>query len=456
MKVLELVQRALVISIIFLPVWSFGGAGIFVPFWVLGLGLALCVLAGLDNRGVLGGRRRASLLVVEPSLFYGLVVGAVWAAMAAWNARADFDPADFSFLPREFVGFLPTSFDPTRSWRAALNSIAGATAFLGLTLFLAKDRSSTNWKGGGRIAFFCWMLVCNGLVLALVGVVGRLDDPDKLLWVLDMPKNFSSEVAFGPFRYRGSAATTLNLIWPVLFGLWWTGSWGRRSGWSRDPSLLVYICILVAAVVMTGSRGGWMICGAQLLAVGAWFGLRGRFSTLGVVSWKFTLIGVLVLGGITIGSLDWGYVKDRIADGDTSFKLRVGHWAQTIPMIEDYPVFGVGPGAYDVAFAAYDQSENTRYIWVRNAHSDPIQTVATYGVLGSVLMWGFVVRWFLRLRPFVNTASAMVFIAVCGAVVHSSMDLPFQLFGTQLMILEVCALASIACFHPSPTKSDSA
>ncbi len=60
----------------------------------------------------------------------------------------------------------------------------------------------------------------NGGVLAIEGIVQRLADSPRLLFLVKPQIHQLAESQFGPFAYRANAAAYFNLLWPVCLGFW--------------------------------------------------------------------------------------------------------------------------------------------------------------------------------------------------------------------------------------------
>ena len=75
---------------------------------------------------------------------------------------------------------------------------------------------------------------------------------------------------------------------------------------------------------------------------------------------------------------------------DAGFWGRIAIWKDTIPMIRDFPLFGVGLGAWPEMFPRYRRAPWSADFY-REAHNDYLQILAETGVAGFALLgWFFV------------------------------------------------------------------
>ena len=78
-------------------------------------------------------------------------------------------------------------------------------------------------------------------------------------------------------------------------------------------------------------------------------------------------------------------------------ELRPHMWKDTLGLIKDFPVFGVGLGNYSYVFPKY-----RTFIYharlLRYAHNDYLQLISEMGMFGGVFIAGFFIWYFRRFR----------------------------------------------------------
>ncbi|MDB4609519.1 O-antigen ligase family protein [Verrucomicrobia bacterium] len=219
------------------------------------------------------------------------------------NARSTYN-WDFNFFEYEetYIKWLPHTYDKAATIQSFYNFLGLACCFWGVRDWvLGKTRTermeSTSEEDDSQHMFqeeisvpsipirlkrLLWLLCISGGLLALVGIVQRLDGTPKLLWILERERIGSPTQGFGPFGYRGNGASYLNMILPLSMGfLMWMiqhaksirMKTGRKSGESHY-TLIPAIYMMVAAPFVSLSRGGFVVLGCMLLMGMFWILLK--------------------------------------------------------------------------------------------------------------------------------------------------------------------------------------
>ncbi|MDA7512464.1 O-antigen ligase family protein [Verrucomicrobia bacterium] len=215
------------------------------------------------------------------------------------NARSTYN-WDFNFFEYEetYIKWLPHTYDKAATIQSLYNFLGLACCFWGVRdWLLGKTRTermeSTSEEDDSQHMFqeeisvpsipirlkrLLWLLCISGGLLALIGIVQRLDGTAKLLWILERERFGSPTQGFGPFGYRGNGATYLNMIlllsvgflmWMIQFAKSVRMKTGRKSGESHF-TLIPAICMMVAAPIISLSRGGFVVLGYMLLVGIIW------------------------------------------------------------------------------------------------------------------------------------------------------------------------------------------
>ncbi|MDB4642704.1 hypothetical protein OAG07_04505, partial [Verrucomicrobia bacterium] len=210
------------------------------------------------------------------------------------NARSNYN-WDFNFFEYEesYIKWLPHTYDKNATIQSFCNFLSLACCFWGVRdWLLGKTRTermeSTSEEDDSQHMFqeeisvpsipirlkrLLWLLCISGGLLALIGIIQRLDGTPKLLWILERERFGSPTQGFGPFGYRGNGASYINMILPLTVGfLMWMMQYansvrmktGRKSGESHF-TLIPAICMMIAAPFISLSRGGFVVLGYMLL-----------------------------------------------------------------------------------------------------------------------------------------------------------------------------------------------
>ncbi len=433
--------------------WMFGSVE---PWAVHGLTLWLLLLLALWGvKAALQGSMR-----VHVTPIHGVLLGAL--LVAGWQvhrasvsipdpiegvASAVKGPAEGS-EPEASVSARGTEDPP--STRRAIARLAMLLGYFGLSIELV--------RGSRRYAGALLALMGSGFLLALLGMIHKLSGSTRLLWMREVE---APGIAFGPFVNRNHAAGFLEMLFPLPLAL----ILARGVPRERWGICGVLALVLGTALVVTGSRGGMLVLGVQLLLLPLLWGMMNagekRRFRFGVT------VAMLVGAGIALGAWWIGAepivsrwrmsapstIEDRSeAVGDVEAALtgplnRPMIWKATWQMIRDHLWWGVGLGAYPVAYTQYDRSAGLSR--VEQAHNDYLQLVAELGIWGGILLAVFLlamsrtIRRVLRLAPYASWERALglgATLAVVGVGVHSVFDFNLQVTSNALLFLFWVAL----------------
>ena len=387
-----------------------------------------------------------------------------WALVSGWNGRATAIVAgtNLRLEYRDALRWLPHSFDAPQSLRAALR-FGGLISVFWSAYFWFAGKSRVERRHPievtatpsfarlpDHVRRFLWTLILSSSLLAIVGVLQRFGDSDKLLWLIPARPSIETGIydpknSFGPYNYRGNAATYFNLVWPFALGLWWTSrrdsNWrrgpGRRTGSELHIALLPLTGLLMLCPLLTLSRGGILILAGEF---GACFLIMmitgGKLERRAAFAAFFTFAITTMVGVVLAGPELSAQFSDPLPQRD--------HLRQAIRlMIQDSGFFGTGPETFTSLYGIYRQSKDDP--WEAFAHNDYLETVITFGVGGSVLLLSaFACIFWLAFRgpakrvwwPF----PAFVSIAIAGLLVHASFDFPLQIYSLTIVFIIGCAL----------------
>ncbi len=277
---------------------------------------------------------------VTPLLATLTVAILAYTAVSALNARAEYDPVRraYNYLD-DPIPWLPHSYDRIATSFAFWQYLGLACLFWATRDWLlrrfasdARPDDTPRWAEvdaqviiPARLQTLLWVLVLNGALLALVGILQRASGTGKLLWILPSASLKSPDSFFGPWSYRGNASQYFNLLWPVCLGFWlWaqeratravTPSLGRRDG----PQILLLPCaiFMAACPMISTSRGGAIIS----VAIGAAAVLLLLFSTRRSLAptTRWITIATMAVAAIAAIAGGWSSIRDRLLRTDRIF-----------------------------------------------------------------------------------------------------------------------------------------
>lgn len=242
----------------------------------------------------------------------------LWCLISAANARPAAASAD------GFISWLPHSLAPASTWSAFWFYLGTAAVFWATRDWLGTNRPANHQDRTlepagetrpfppplpARLAWLLWLVGLNGGALALVAILQRVTDAEKLLWLFANPRGGDADSGFGPFPYRNNGAEYVNLIWPVCLGFWWTLHSASTATRRRSLVLLVATALMAASPIVATSRGG------SLIALGLAFGSVLVFTAFGRHGWRRRarpVIGALTATIALAGWLGWPQLERRL------------------------------------------------------------------------------------------------------------------------------------------------
>jgi O-antigen ligase len=311
------------------------------------------------------------------------------------------------------------------------------------------------------------ILAWAGFLYASYGILAQLADPNTLLF---RQKEAYLGFATGTFVNRNTAATfwgscALLFLVPLLRAL---HRGDQRTAPPSDrpltllghylsmPAALAFgFAVCTLATALTGSRAGLLLSVCAFLLAGALYlwplelGTFRRWALLAGAAVVSILLLQLVGGAVAGRILTYGLIDDQ----------RLAAYRASIAIIRDHPLFGVGLGNFEAAFAAYRPAElGSLGIWDR-AHSTPLQLVAEFGLPATIpiiatVLW-YVYQLFrgslLRRRDrYIPVIGASV--AVLG-LLHSCVDFSLQIAGYGVFFAAISG-AGLAQSLPSSLRKN--
>jgi O-antigen ligase len=246
-----------------------------------------------------------------------------------------------------------------------------------------------------------WTTVLTGLVVAVVGIAQSGG------WqLLPLPARYSN-LPISTLGNPNFAAHYLEIIIPLAAAMWII----RRRSWER---LLLALIIVLASfhLLLTQSRAGWLGVGAGLVVWGGLYWRRQNFVRyLPLVFLLFLLAspalgavarGVHMGGGLTLydrvsqlGEGTWVRLASGFDTDNFSVAQRLIIWSDSVDLIRQQPLLGVGVGHYETALPLYrtperhqdwyelmGQRRNIAY----HAHNEYLEYWAEGGLLALVAM----------------------------------------------------------------------
>ena len=241
------------------------------------------------------------------------------------------------------------------------------------------------------------------------------------------------------------------------FGL---STWGWRAFWVATASFNLWV------MIYSGTRGVVVGGAAALIALAVCYVLIGRLRPLRIAA--AVVVGLLVLGGVAFLAVRNTPAFEPIAQSnvmlnrlvsadldDKSIQGRIHSVAAGLSAFAARPILGWGPENYHVAFGRYVSETNPSLEKFDQAHSKPVEELATKGALGFVsymAIW-VLMFWVVLKRARRENAADQAFTLVIGACLVGYFVQNLFLFDTATMLLQFVMLAAFVASIEAATDT---
>jgi len=218
-----------------------------------------------------------------------------------------------------------------------------------------------------------WVLVASGIVL----VVGYLQYYTEIDLVSTAAENtFAS--TFGNQNFSAGFFATTGAL--AVFMAFYTKNWIARI------ALLLYFAGTVMSMGPNGSLQGplALVAGIGAGIIALLLMIRGRWRIPAITVSVVTVTAALAL---TVATLAEKGPLGAAFYADSGIVVRRLFWEAAFGIIQDYPIFGIGPDGFSRYVAEYrsDDYVSTLGLLAENAvHSVPLHTMVGYGIPGLV------------------------------------------------------------------------
>jgi O-antigen ligase len=270
----------------------------------------------------------------------------------------------------------------------------------------------------------------------------------------------NSAHAYGTYTNYDHFSGLLEMAVPLaaLFGVALFNKGKKTGETSVLPVIAACIAWTAASLLLLGvacslSRGGFAISLCTLFMVTA---LSVGFHLSSRTSRRVTLLGAAAVVILLAVALPSEQLVGRLAlsgtDGSSeknSIDTRVQIWQQTLPLIAQFPVFGVGLGGYESNFLRY---QAVAYAYrIQFAHNDYLQCLAELGFAGFAIvlavMYGVLGQIFKGMSKLMEGERRLLVIACGGSLVamllHSLVDFNMHVPANAMTLAWIAAVGSI-------------
>ena len=344
------------------------------------------------------------------------------------------------------VNWLPLSIAPARTFECLLN--VGAAI---VTLLIARQ---LGWLWRSRL----WTPVVPLLGLAaLEGLLGVAQF--YLQRMHEAVKPWSTGTYVNRNHYAGFLEMILPLAVTAAAAVWSAGVTRHSRPASpamKASSLLALAALLLAAIVTSQSRMGFVAALGGLLVIGLLaVGATEQRMCGPARPWRWILPATTLVLAVALlfVLLPTHELVERFAAlagaGDANGEVRSQIWRETIPLLRAFPLTGCGLGTFESAFLRYKHV--APMFIVDYAHNDYLQVLAELGIvgfaLGLALVWRIgsrVVRvaLFHKESPGWELALGLAG-GIAALLLHSLTDFNLYIPANAMTLAWICGLASL-------------
>ncbi|HEY2924927.1 MAG TPA: O-antigen ligase family protein [Candidatus Eisenbacteria bacterium] len=323
----------------------------------------------------------------------GYVRSAAW-RLKSWATRDPLGVGVLLFLASAVASTIAGP-NPAQSVHGAPDSTAGLVAAFSTAVVYFASRAVARGHPGvltryARAAGFASAVTASYALVQLAGL-------DPLIW--GRTATFGGDVRiFGTLGHPNMLGAYLAMTAPLVIWL------AIRSRNAIERVLWALVAALsVVVIAATLSRGAWIGLAAAALA---WLVLgllsRGRaggsapshpsrrgqhLPAAAVVSFLVIAASVFLFARSSMGPHLTERVRQIASLNAPTTQSRLHIWRAGLRMVQDHPWLGVGLDAFGIAFSRYRTTDYWDIEWGRTpnkAHNEPIQILATQGIVGGI------------------------------------------------------------------------
>ena len=304
-----------------------------------------------------------------------------------------------------------------------------------------------------------------GLFEAVFGLIGLVSAHPSILFY---PKIYALDSVSGTFVNRNHFAGYMEMIIPLAVGFiiarsGWISKAGIRwrervlmlseKNMASGLLLMMGVVVMGLGLILSRSRSGvFMLAFSIILLFGlAMFKSEGeRSSRFGI---RFVFRGLFILAAGLVLMVGIGATIERFSMDRMLREARPVFWANTVKIIEEFPVFGTGLGTFG---SVYPEGESAGTpMSLGHAHNDYLEYTAELGILGIVLLLGAILYmmivcfrvWKSRRHPAAVGLGLGGLVAVLCILIHSLTDFNLHIPANMLLFALTLSLTAVAVFH---------
>ena len=282
-----------------------------------------------------------------------------------------------------------------------------------------------------------------GFLISIFAIVQRFSWSGKIYWFQDIPLK---SAPFGPFVNYDHFGGYINMIIPIGFGF-------MLSNIELPKKILVgFMTIIISTSLMIcRSRGAVLsFLGGMMFLILLIFIIRKHYDreVFKKIIFSISLIVVFII--LFIYWIDWHVFIGRLKEiglEKNFFNPRISIWRDSLKMVRDFPLFGIGLGNFAHVFPYY-QTSYVDSFW-RHAHNDYLEFLVEMGFLGILPAIIFLFLFFKKVIKKVQnkqdryTVALLIgtTVSIIVMLLHSFCDFNLHITSNALLFTMLLGLA---------------
>jgi len=288
-------------------------------------------------------------------------------------------------------------------------------------------------------------------VLGLFSILQFASGTQKIYWTFDSDGNF-----FGPYGNPDHYAGLLEMLIPVAA----LSIAGQRKFAATLALPILAVTIAIASLLLSGSRSGLLALSAEIViavALGRWHArATQRAERPALVVIGVTVIIIILSAVLLFSWVGTSWITKRLgavaSPGDawaewSGFRKSVA--LDSLRMLRDHPVFGIGLGNFETAYPQYQNFPTD--LRVDYAHNDYAEAVAETGLAGTTLIFTALAlffhlsfrNWGRRLNSGDSWIAMGAAVGCCGLLVHSFFDFNLHIPANAAWFAVLAGIATV-------------
>lgn len=285
-------------------------------------------------------------------------------------------------------------------------------------------------RASRHVRRFFWIIFTVSLIESLIGLMQYIASGSKA-------------PAAGTYVNPNHFAGLLVLVIPFILGYFLylyskhgvvMGRWGNKVKLPVSSHFMMFfaMCIMAITLILAQSRGAILSFCASIFF---FYMLMSRDKKNRSNKW---LIGgffaIILVYSLWIG-LD--PVLDKMAETTRELPNRTYIWKDSMNMLKDFPVLGVGLGNFSLAYTLYKENAYWPHVY-DHAHNDYIELATETGIVGFALVFWALIAFFRNLYrnekyfssekdPFSYYITIGLVSGMFGMFVHTITEFTFQI-----------------------------